>query len=551
MSDEMSNDMTNEIDRDDLIRVFLSEAEESLALMEQMLVVLEARPKNEEEVIHEIFRAAHTLKGNAACLGYDGLTRLAHAMEGLLDETRAGRFPVTSGLITLLLRAGDMFRRQMSSALDGSNDLSAESTAVLETLEQAKAAGLVTVATSTVQFDGDTTEVAAVSGRRLRVDLDLLDVILDLTSELSIATGRLFDGLASLGERQRERLMSPYLDVERILGDLQEQVTKVRMVPVGPRFEQQRRAIRDLAQAARKPIRLLIEGRDVEIDASLVQQIKDPLTHMIRNAVDHAIESPEVRREQGKNPVATITLAAHQDGGSVVITVRDDGAGFERARILARARDCGMVAPTATPTDEEIDAFVFAPGFSTAETVTEISGRGVGMDIVARAVTAMRGTVQVTSRPGEGTTIAMRLPLTLAILGGLVVDAGGERFVVPIHSITQCLAVPADESRLRTSGLLDIGGRVLPYIRLRRFFALEGQAERHVEQMVVVESDGLAVGLVADDLIGEMQAVIKPLGKVFRDLAGVSASTIFPDGRVGLILDVAALVRRATKDRAA
>jgi two-component system chemotaxis sensor kinase CheA len=183
--------------------------------------------------------------------------------------------------------------------------------------------------------------------------------------------------------------------------------------------------------------------------------------------------------------------------------------------------------------------------------VTEISGRGVGMDIVARAITAMRGTVQVSSRPGLGTTITMRLPLTLAILGGLVVDAAGERLVVPIHSITQCLAVPREEPRVRTSGLLDVGDRVLPYIRLRRFFALETTREPQVEQMVVVEWDGMAVGLVADDLIGEMQAVIKPLGKVFRNLAGVSASTIFPDGRVGLILDVAALVRRATKERAA
>lgn len=544
--------MSDEIDRQDLLRVFLGEAEDGLATIEQMLVVLETRPKNEDEVIHEIFRAAHTLKGNAACLGFDTLTRLAHAMEGLLDEVRAGRFAVSSAFITLLLRSGDAFRQMIPAALDGATELSPDAASLVEALERARSTGAIGEQGGVqIETETDAAEVSTASGRRLRVDLDLLDLILDLTSELSIATGRLSDGLTSLGERDRERLSPSYADVERILGDLQEKVAKVRMVPVGPRFEQQRRAVRDLAQAAGKTVRLLIEGRDVEIDASLVQQMKDPLTHMIRNAVDHAVEAPDVRRARGKDPVATITLAAFQDGGGVVIEVRDDGAGFDRGRILRRARDRGMVPATATLTDEEIDALVFAPGFTTVENVTEISGRGVGMDIVARAVTAMRGTVHIDSRPGQGTTIAMRLPLTLAMLGGLVVAAGGERFVLPIHAVTQCLAVPAEEARARVSGLLDIHGRVLPYIRLRRFFALEGEAEPRIEQMVVVESDGLAVGLVVDDVIGESHAVIKPLGKVFRGLSGVSASTIFPDGRVGLILDVPALVRRAMKERAA
>jgi two-component system chemotaxis sensor kinase CheA len=246
------------------------------------------------------------------------------------------------------------------------------------------------------------------------------------------------------------------------------------------------------------------------MDASLVQQLKDPLTHMIRNAVDHAIETADVRRGRGKDPVATITLAASHDGGSVVIEVRDDGAGFDRERILARGRERGMIASGAVLSDEEIDALVFTPGFSTAETVTEISGRGVGMDIVARAVAAMRGTVHVDSTPGVGTKITMRLPLTLAILGGLA-------------------------------------GLGLAYAGIRALVAAAPEGLPRLEEIAI---DPIVL-LFADDLIGEMQAVIKPLGKVFRDLAGVSASTIFPDGRVGLILDIAALVRRATKERAA
>jgi two-component system, chemotaxis family, sensor kinase CheA len=542
--------MSFDIDRDELLRVFLTDAEENLSTLEQMLVILESRPKNEDDVINEIFRAAHTLKGNAASLGFDGLTQLSHAMEGLLDEVRAGRFAVSSDFITLLLRSGDAFRRMLPATSDATCELTPEAAAIVQSLERARSTGSF-VDNAAMHVESEAAEVVSMSGRKLRVDLDLLDVILDLTSELSIATGRLSDGLASLGERQRDRLMSSYVDVERTLHDLQEKVTKIRMVPIGPRFEQQRRVVRDLSQNSGKPVRLLIEGRDVELDASLVQQVKDPLTHMIRNAVDHAIEPPETRRARGKDPIGTVTLAAYQDGGSVVIEVRDDGAGFDRERIVARARDRGMIGANETPSDEDIDALVFAPGFSTADAVTEISGRGVGMDIVARAVTAMRGTVHVVSRPGAGTTIGMRLPLTLAMLDGLIVAAAGERFVVPIHSITSCLVVPQDEPRTRAAGLLDIDGRVLPYIRLRRFFDLEHSGYVRVEQMVVVESDGLAVGLVVDDVIGEMQAVIKPMGKVFRNLSGVSASTIFADGRVGLILDVAALVRRAMRERAA
>lgn len=538
----------SDFDRQELIRVYLSDAEESLAVIEQSLVALEEQPENAAALIDEIFRGAHTLKGNSASLGFDALTRLAHAMEDLLDEVRAGRLAVRRDLVTLLLRCCDVFRQMLPAALEGSDEMPAAALELMESLERTKETG----ATAQTPSAANTlVEMPVLSGQKLRVDLERLDRIVDLTSELSIAGGRLFDSVNRLAGRDRERLLSPYEDVARILGDLQEQITKVRMVPIGPRFEQQRRLVRDLSHAAGKPVRLATEGSDIEIDASLVQQLKDPLTHMIRNAVDHGIESPEVRRAAGKDPIATITLAAWQDGASVVIEVRDDGGGFDRDRILARARERGMVAANAIPSDEEIDALAFAPGFSTAAAVTEMSGRGVGMDVVAKAIAAMRGSVRVASRPGEGTTIAMRLPLTLAMLPGLVVEAGGDRFVIPMHTITRCAAVPADESRVRASGLIEIGGEILPCIRLRRFFALESEFEPHLEQLVVVESAGVPAGIITDGLIGEMQAVIKPLGGVFRDLGAVSASTIFPDGRVGLILDVAALVQRAIAEEAA
>jgi two-component system chemotaxis sensor kinase CheA len=322
------------------------------------------------------------------------------------------------------------------------------------------------------------------------------------------------------------------------------------MVPIGPRFEQHRRAVRDLSRAAGKPVQLVIEGRDVQIDASLVEQIKDPLTHMIRNAVDHGLETTAVRKARGKSETATITLRAFHDGGSVVLQVSDDGGGFDREGILKRARERGMAPSGATPSDEEIFGYVFAPGFSTSEQVTEISGRGVGMDVVSRAVAAMRGSLHVTSTPGVGATISLRLPLTLAMLEGLVVVAGDERFVVPMDAITECVALPPTEPRERTFGIADVRGRTVPYVRLRRFLGLEGGAHAPVEQMVIVEAEHIPVGIVADDLLGQAAVVIKPLGKILRSVPGVSASTIFPDGRVGVILDVAAIVRRSQREPA-
>lgn len=541
--------MTFDADREELMRVYFAETEEILGALEEQLVILESRP-GDPETINAIFRAAHTLKGSSASVALNAPTTLAHAMEDLLDEVRAGRFTVTPSFITLMLKSGDACRRLIESSMSGADELSAEAVSLRLALEAAKAIGVAADVATDVEEHAETesSEPAAASKRRLRVDLDRLDSILNLTSELSIAAGRLRAAIGTLPERDRQRLDSHSEDVERILGELQQQVTRVRMVPIGPRFEQQRRTIRDVAQSAGKPVRLVTEGHDVEIDASLVDQLRDPLTHMIRNAVDHGVEPADVRRARGKNAVATVALRAYHDGGHVVVEVADDGGGFDRERILARARQRGMVAEGTTPPDDEIYGFVFAPGFTTAEKVTEISGRGVGMDVVSRAIGAMRGSVQVTSRPGEGATIAVRLPLTLAVLRGLVLEAGGERFVISADAITHCAAVPSGDSRGNTYGLTEIGERTVPYIRLRELFAIEHEHVPAVEQMVLVRSRSAEVALVVDDLIGEIQAVIKPLAKVFRKLAGVSSSTIFADGRVGLILDAGELVRRAVRE---
>lgn len=528
----------NDFNREELLQVFLAESEENLGTIEQTLLALENAPED-RAAIDALFRAAHTLKGNSASLGFDAVAKLAHAIEDLLDKMRSGKRQSTHATISLLLRAGDGLRRLLVSG----DELSEGD---VELIDELRGAAQGTRRRDAAEPAAETAAVLEdpAQTRKLRIDLDKLDTLLNLTGELSIAVGRLNDGIARLPEPHRDHLVNVHADVERTLGELQAQVRRVRMVPIGPRFEQQRRLVRDLASSSGKPMRLIAEGRDVEVDASLIEHIKDPLTHLIRNAADHAIETPDVRQRKAKDPVATIHLRAFYDGAGVVVQVEDDGRGFDVHAILERARERGMVPPKHVPSKEEILGYVFSAGFTTAAKVTEISGRGVGMDVVYRNIVSMRGTVSIATHEGVGSTISIRLPLTLAILDGLAVTAGGERFLVPMQAIRECIAMPDGHDRAQLAGILETRERAVPFVRLGRFFGLPPGDTR--EQVLLVESEATMVGLVTDELIGETQAVLKPLGKLFRQLRGATASTIFGDGTVGLVVDVPALVRAAS-----
>src|SRR5436190_15959905 len=532
--------MDGDFNREELLQVFIAESEENLSTIEQMLLALEKAP-DDREVIDAIFRAAHTLKGNSASMGFDAVAKLAHAIEDLLELMRSGKRVSSPATISLLLRAGDGLRRMLADGIDDSHEMTAAGNVLIEQLRRT-ADGAGSDVEAPAENGASAGDVAQT--RKLRVDLDKLDALLNLTGELSVAAGRLHDGIERLAEPFRERLLAVYADVERTLTDLQGQVTGVRMVPIGPRFEQQRRMVRDLAETSQKPMRLEMSGRDVEIDASLIERIKDPLTHLIRNAADHSIESADVRRAMGKDPVGTIILRAFYDGGGVVVQVEDDGSGFDVPAILARAREQGLIPAKHTPSREEILNCVFAAGFTTADRVTEISGRGVGMDIVYRNVVSMRGTVSIATRDGAGATVSIRPPLTLAIVDGLAVGAGGQRFLIPMQTIRECLVMPQGHDRTQLSGILETRDRAVPFVRLGHFFGVSAaEPPAETEQVLIVESEATLIGLVTDQLIGQMQAVLKPLGKLFRQLRGAAASTIFGDGTVGLVIDVPALVR--------
>jgi two-component system chemotaxis sensor kinase CheA len=312
------------------------------------------------------------------------------------------------------------------------------------------------------------------------------------------------------------------------------------MVKIGATFGRFQRVVHDVARDLGKDVALVIDGEDTELDKTVVEKIGDPLMHLVRNAMDHGIEPADVRLARGKPAQGTLKLNAFHDSGSIVITVQDDGGGLKRDRILAKALEHGLVEAGHHMSDSEVYALIFEPGFSTAETVTNLSGRGVGLDVVKRNITALRGTVELTSQEGVGTTVTVRLPLTLAIIDGFLVGVGNSVFAIPLDMIEECVAYSAEPGHDYTN----LRGEVLPFIRLRSLFAIKGAPTRS-ENIVVLKHAEQKAGLVVDTLLGEFQTVIKPLGTMFNQVTCISGSTILGSGDVALILDVPALVRQA------
>ncbi len=545
-----------DIDHEAILHTFLDESEEHLCQMEEALVVLETRPED-EETLQTIFRVVHTLKGNASSLGFPRVATFAHALEDTLQRLRNRTLSVTGGLITLLLRAVDGLRQMVPEAVAGEEEMQPAHEELLKLL----------AAPSTVRADEAEKPAASERrerswgrrkedipswkdrGRTLRVDLEKLDRILNLTGEIAIARGRIRQMLEERVGRAGREVLEAHLEADRLHLELQELAMKARMVPVGPTFRQFVRTVRDMAAATGKSVRLLIEGGDVEVDTRVIEHLRDPLTHMVRNAVDHGIEPPQVRQAQGKDPCGRITLRAYHEANSIVVQVADDGTGLDRERIVERARSQGIVAEPEKLTDAEINRIVFEPGFSTAKAITDLSGRGVGMDVVRRNVEALRGSVAIDSRQGEGTTITIRLPLTLAIIEGFGVGVGDETYVIPLEAVLECVELPAEAKPQNGRGLISLRGQPLPYVRLRDLFALGGTCPRR-ENVVVVQHGSKQAGIAVDALYGASQAVIKPLTELFRELPGIAGSTILGTGRVALILDVPGLLREAVARQA-
>ena len=543
-----------EIDLEAILRTFKSECDEHLARMEESLIALESDP-NDAKSLEAIFRGAHTIKGNAAGLGYAKVGDFSHAFEELLQRLRSKLTPVDAPKITLLLRAVDALRQMIPQAIEGADALSDEQELMLGQLAEhskpmpaAAAASKAREQAAPPRSERRPEDAAARVERAdtVRVDIHKLDQMLNLAGEIAVAHGRLRQSL-DLRLSQADALEAQ-AHLEHLSLELQEQIMKARMVPLGPIFRQFHRMVRDIAQAHGKAVRLVIAGEDVEIDLSMVEKLKDPLTHMIRNALDHGVETPEARRACGKEPTGLIALKALHEGANIVIELSDDGAGLDRARIAARVRALGLCAEPKQLADAELCKFIFEPGFSTAEAISDLSGRGVGMDVVRRNIETLHGSIGVASRTGAGTTITIRLPLTVAIIEGFGVGVADETYVLPLQAVLECIELPEESRRGKASrGTINLRGEPLPYIRLRDWFDLTSTERPRRENVVVIEVDGVKAGLVVDTLEGARQTVIKPLGKRFEDLPAIAGSSILGNGRVALILDVPGLMREVIR----
>ena len=375
----------------------------------------------------------------------------------------------------------------------------------------------------------------------VRVQAERLDELMDRVGELVIAQARLTQ-LAASGSDLSIKMIAE--EIERLASSLRDTTMGARMVPIGSLFGRFRRLVHDLSRDLSKPVEFVTSGEDTELDKTMIECLADPLVHLIRNAIDHGIEDTATRAANCKTEQGRIELAAVHSGAQVLVTVKDNGGGLNTARIRAKAEEQGLIAAGAVLTDHEIHQFLFHPGFSTAQTISALSGRGVGMDVVKRTIENMRGSIDLSTRPGQGTTVTLRLPLTLAIIEGLLIRVGEGRYIIPLSAVEECVELTAEDERSRGRNFLNVRGNLVPFLRLRDILSVGGSPDQH-QKTIIISTGETHVGLVADQIIGNHQTVIKSLSKLHSDVTIFSGATILGDGTAALILDVAQLVALA------
>ena len=544
--------------------LFIAEALDHLGTIEAALLELDERPED-TGLLNDIFRPFHTVKGNASALGIVSVERVAHKVENLLDLARSGKIRVGAPEVDLVLRSVDvltMMIHDVGHRLAGRPRTSygTEAVTLVQQVEDLIATQLEALA------DGSATplrrhdDVPAPSRRRddvpmlaatataIKVDTRKLDNLVDVVGELIVVQSLIQQdpALSSLVDGRLARNMA---QLRRLTAELQRNSMALRMVPIRQAFQKVARVVRDLSRRAGKHVDLVITGEDTELDRKMVEEITDPLMHMARNSVDHGIEMPDVRQASGKSARATVSLSAYYQGSHVIIEVKDDGAGLDTERILESARRKGLIAADVTPVPEDIHRLIFEPGFSTAAQVTEVSGRGVGMDVVRRNIELLRGRVDIRTERNHGSTFLVRLPLTLAVLDGLLVRVGTERCVLPAAAVRESLR-PLPEHVHFVQGhprMVQVRESVLPLVSLASILGMGGAAlDPSAATVVVVEEGGSRIGLVVEELLHKQEVVVKSLGDSFAAVRGVAGGAILGDGRIGLILDphgIVAMVR--------
>ena len=590
---------------DENVGDFALEAREHLANAENAVLSLEANP-GDDELVNVVFRAFHTIKGVSGFLNLPRIVEVAHAAEFLLDKVRSHKVPLSAHVLELVLASSDLLGqligmlsggdapkerelkilvRRLEAACEGRNlgapgadaacadatrtsapAAATERRATSAPTEEPAAPAPASPAAATIEpkpVDAPaptaaeakqaavTKNLAAKADQSVKVSTQRMDALVNLVGELVIAQLMVVQDPV-VSKIHDQRLSRNMAQLGKIVRDLQETSMSLRMVTLKATFQKMARLVRDVAAKAGKRIQLEVEGEDVELDRNVVEEIGDPLVHMIRNACDHGIEPSDERRKVGKNEVGTLRLRAFHSGGSIVIEVEDDGRGLGRERIIRKCLEKGLIDPSRNPNDipdSEVFNYIFLPGFSTAEKVTDISGRGVGMDVVRRNIEALRGSVEIRSNPGKGSTFSMRLPLTMAIIDGMVVRVGHQRYIIPTLNIERSFRPTEDQLSmvLGKGELARVRDGLLPIYRLQRIFNLREGCDHLAEGLLLVLENGKRRACVfVDEILGQQQVVIKSLGDTQPQIRGVSGGAILGDGRVALIIDVGGLLETAT-----
>jgi len=561
---------------------FAPEAQEHLATAETTLLSLEASP-DDTELLNAVFRSFHTIKGAAGFLNLQDVTRVAHAVEDVLDSARRGDVRFNAAISDVTLEAIDLLKELIQTVEDSvdAGPVAPRDVTAFTAKVRGVAAGessppeSMSPASDEIPDTGEDTVVEIVSpvvaepeapapaapgqtggngaaapdGKHhdqlfVRVGTEKLDQLVSMVGELVIGQTQVSQN-PEIRDSGDQRLTGDIGQLDRITRDLQEVAMSMRMVPIRGTFERMARTVRDLCRKCGKQVDFQMAGEETELDKNVVEELVDPLTHMVRNAVDHGMETPQERGAAGKPETGVVKLEAYHQGGNIVIELSDDGQGLDRDKIRQKAVASGLYREEEQLTDEQIYDVIFQPGLSTADKISDVSGRGVGMDVVRRSMEKLRGTVEVSSEKGSGSTFTTRLPLTLAIIDGMVIGVGEERYVLPLTSIVQSLRPTQEQvfTAMQEGEMVKVQGELHPVVRLYERFAVSPKNENPWESLVVlIEAEGGSCGLVVDDLLGIQQVVIKGLDDDLRNDKSLSGCTILGDGKVGLILDANGLV---------
>jgi len=542
-------------ENDDIVSEFLIESHENLGRMEHELLALETTP-SDPATLASIFRTVHTIKGTCGFLGFTKLEKVAHVGENLLsllrDEELEYSRAIAEGLLAMVDVIKDMLARIEASKSDG-NDDHAPLIARLSSLARGETpAPPVPVPVPVPVPDPvpvPTPAAPSISESSVRVDVALLDKLMNLVGELVLARNQV---LQFAGSQTSSTFLATVQRLNLITTDLQEGVMKTRMQPIGNIFAKFPRMVRDLASACGKDIRLDMDGEETELDRTLIEAIKDPLTHLVRNAVDHGVEDPVTRRSRGKPTQAVLSLRAYHAGGQVNIEITDDGNGIDCEKIRDKAVARGILSPQQARRagERELIGLIFAPGFSTAAQVTSVSGRGVGMDVVKTNIERIGGTVDVETAPGKGTTFRVKIPLTLAIIPALIVACSGERYAIPQISLLELVRFEAEQvatavEYVHGAPVYRLRGRLLPLIDLRSVLGDGARADDSAINIVVLSADDQLFGLIVDEIHDTADIVVKPLGAHLKGISAFAGATIMGDGAVALIIDVLGVAKAA------